>query len=316
MAEQPFLSRQERFAVVASTNDVVRGWLADGTPEVCLAIADEQSAGRGRDGRTWHAPSGAALLMSLGFRPTWLPPDRAWRLAATASLAMADAAEEVAGLPDGTIRLKWPNDLVVEAGAASVALDDLPATEAAAALDATGEWLKLAGVLGESDGLGTGEPRVVIGLGINAGWQPKDFPPELAAGMTSLYEASRGRPIDLALLLDAFLGRLEMRVAALRAGRFDLADWHARQAATGRDVRLEMPDGSVATVRALDVDSDTGALVVADAGTGAERHVLSGDVRHLRAVPPTASQVAASGGEAATAASAPEAPRPAQRIGV
>ena len=110
-----FLARQERFVVVGSTNDVVRGWLADGTPEVCLAVADEQAEGRGRDGRRWVAPPGAALLLSLGFRPTWLLPDRAWRLAAMASLAMAEAAEHAAGLPEGTIRLKWPNDLVIEA---------------------------------------------------------------------------------------------------------------------------------------------------------------------------------------------------------
>ncbi len=88
-----FLARQERFAVVGSTNDVVRDWLAAGTPEVCLAVADEQTAGRGREGRTWVAPAGGALLLSLGFRPTWLAPERVWRLAATASLAMAEAAE-------------------------------------------------------------------------------------------------------------------------------------------------------------------------------------------------------------------------------
>ena len=88
-----FLARQEQFAVVGSTNDVVRDWLAAGTPEVCLAVADEQTAGRGREGRTWVAPAGGALLLSLGFRPTWLAPDRVWRLAATASLAMAEAAE-------------------------------------------------------------------------------------------------------------------------------------------------------------------------------------------------------------------------------
>ena len=71
-----FIARQERFAVVGSTNDVVRGWLAEGTPEVCLAVADEQTAGRGREGRTWVAPAGGALLLSLGFRPTWLAPDQ------------------------------------------------------------------------------------------------------------------------------------------------------------------------------------------------------------------------------------------------
>ena len=87
-----FLARQHRFDLVGSTNEVVRAWLAEGTPEVCLAVADEQAAGRGRAGRTWVAPPGAALLLSLGFRPTWLDPERAWRLAAITALAIADAA--------------------------------------------------------------------------------------------------------------------------------------------------------------------------------------------------------------------------------
>src|SRR5207344_2593285 len=95
-----FLARSERFEVVGSTNDVVHSWLADGTPEVCLAVAGEQTAGRGREGRAWLAPHGAALLLSVGFRPTWLAPDSAWRLAAIVSLAMADAAEASVGLAD------------------------------------------------------------------------------------------------------------------------------------------------------------------------------------------------------------------------
>ena len=65
-------ARVERFATIGSTNDVVRGWLSDGVPEICLAVADEQTAGRGRHGRTWSADPGVAVLASLGFRPTWL----------------------------------------------------------------------------------------------------------------------------------------------------------------------------------------------------------------------------------------------------
>ncbi len=136
-----FLTRHERFASVGSTNDVVRGWLADGAQEVCLAVSDEQTAGRGRGGRQWVGPSGAALLLSLGFRPTWLAPDQVWRLAAIVSLAMAEAAEETAGLAAGTVGLKWPNDLVIATGA-------------------TGELRKVAGVLGETNGLGTDDPHV------------------------------------------------------------------------------------------------------------------------------------------------------------
>ncbi len=264
MIETPFLARQERFAVVGSTNDIVRDWLEAGEPEVCLAVADEQSAGRGRDGRTWSAPPGRALLMSLGFRPTWLEPDRAWRLAATVALAMADAAEEVAFLADRAVRLKWPNDLVIEG-------------------QPEGSVLKLGGVLGETAGLGSPDPRVVVGIGTNADWPATEFPPELAAGMTSLREASGGRPTDLAALLDAFLSRLEFRVEALRAGRFDVGDYVDRQLTNGRAVRLIAHDGTVTVVRARRVDALTGALVIEDdAEPAGERSVFSGEIQHLR----------------------------------
>ena len=297
MAEAAFLSRQQRFPSVGSTNDVVRGWLAGGLPEVCLAVADEQTAGRGRSGRTWVAPPRAALLLSLGFRPAWLAPDRVWRIAATASLAMADAAEEAAGLPDGTIRLKWPNDLVVEVAGESgsedgddAAHDDHPGSTPGRALDGPTGVLKLAGVLGESDGLGGPDPRLVVGLGINAEWRYQDFPAELAARMTSLHEASRGRPIDLAMLLDGFLGRLEVRIEALRAGRFDLGDWNARQVSTGRTVELEWSDGSVEHRRALGVDAASGGLVVEDHDIG-ERTLVTGEIRHVRLPSPVAAAV-------------------------
>ena len=271
-----FLARRQQFGVVGSTNDVVRGWLAEGTPEVCLAVADEQSAGRGRAGRTWVAPSGSALLLSLGFRPSWLDPERAWRLAAVSALAMADAAEAVAGLPDGSIRLKWPNDLVVEADGSGLESN-------AVADDGV---RKLAGLLGETDGLGTADPRIAIGLGINSDWPATDFPPELAGAMTSLREASGGRPIDSAALLDAFLERVEARVEGLRDGRFDTAGWQARQVTTGRVIRLERPTGTE-TVRALGVDVATGALLVHDTSMpDGQRPVIVGEISHVRLASP------------------------------
>ena len=257
-----FLARHERFDRVGSTNDVVRDWLEEGTPEVCLALAGEQTAGRGRAGRLWVAPTGAALLLSLGFRPTWIEPDRAWRLAASVSLAMADAAEDVAGLPRRAIRLKWPNDLVLETEPGSVR--------------------KLAGLLGETQGLGTADPRLVVGLGINTDWRAGDFPPELVHSMTSLREASGGRPMDGPRLLEAFLARLEAGIARLRSGRFDAADWSDRQLTNGRTIRLEHPDRSE-TVRALGVDVDTGALVIEDpSAQNGRRQVLVGEIGHVR----------------------------------
>ena len=269
-----FLSRHERFRSVLSTNDIVRTWLIAGTAEVCLAVADEQTAGRGRSGRSWVAPSGAALLLSLGFLPNYLPADRLWRLAAVVSLAMADAAEEVAGLAVGKLRLKWPNDIVVEAAGSG----------AATGSGAFGAGMrKVAGVLGETEGVGTADQVAIVGIGINADWRRDQFPAELADSMTSLREISGGRPIDTTELLDAFLQRLEPRVLALREGHFDVAGWHDRQVTTGRMVRLEGSGGEAEEVRAVGVDGVTGALLVENPGVpGVEREVLAGEVVHVR----------------------------------
>jgi BirA family transcriptional regulator, biotin operon repressor / biotin---[acetyl-CoA-carboxylase] ligase len=256
------LSRREQFERVGSTNDIVRGWLAEGTPEVCVAIAGEQTAGRGRNGRTWTAPPGAGLLLSLGFRPSWLAPDRVWQLAATASLAMAEGAEDLAGLPDRSIRLKWPNDLVVADG---------PVVR------------KLGGVLGETDGLGSDDPRAVVGMGINVDWRPADFPTDLAPAMTSLRALTGDHPVDGAALADAFLARLETRIDTLRHGRFDAVEWADRQVTTGREIDLVRPDETVERVIARRVDPATGALIVAGGDSpDVDRSVVVGEIRHIR----------------------------------
>ena len=268
----PWPARLERFESVGSTNDVVMGWLRDGAPEVCVAIAEEQSAGRGRQGRTWTAPPGAALLLSIGFRPTWLAPEHVWRLGAVTAMAMATAAEHVAGLPEGTIRLKWPNDLVVAAGLGNGAGGSRDhATH------------KLAGLLGETDGIGTADPKAVIGIGVNVDWPRSAFPADLAPTMTSLSELAGGRSVGREALEAAFLAGLDVGIAKLRAGRFDGAVWQDRQLTNGLPVRLEWPDGSSETVTAVNVDPGSGALLVRSIdGTGPIRPVLAGEIRHLR----------------------------------
>jgi biotin-(acetyl-CoA carboxylase) ligase len=106
--------------------------------------------------------------------------------------------------------------------------------------------------------------------------------------MTSLREASHGRPVDHVALLDGFLSRLEVRIEALRGGRFDVADWTDRQLTTGRDVVLIDSSGAEATVRAVGVDGASGALVVADGSApSGERSVVVGEIRHVRLAAPT-----------------------------
>lgn len=262
--QPPFLSRLERFGAIPSTQPVVRQWLDEGTAEVAVATADEQTSGRGRQGRTWNAPPGTALLVSAGFRPLDLELRHAWRLAATAALAMLDAAEDVAGLRDGSIWLKWPNDLVADA-------ED-------------GRLVKLAGVLGESAPTRDGQrvETAVIGIGINADWPAAAFPPEIRDSMTSLRELSGGRPIDRDTLLDAWLSRLEPRYEALKAGHFDAGAWSIRQRTTGSTVEVDMGTSRI-TGAAVGVDPESGALLVR--GTdGATARIGSGEVVRCRIV--------------------------------
>jgi len=140
---------------------------------------------------------------------------------------------------------------------------------------------KLAGVLGESLGLGTDDPQVVIGVGINVDWRREEFPPDLADGMTSLRDAAGGRSVDRERLSEAFLDRLATAVDALRSGRFALADWRDRQITTGRTVDLIQHDEHRVTVQALGVDPQSGGLIVVD-GERRERVVHSGEILHVR----------------------------------
>ena len=259
---QSFLSRIERFGAIPSTQQLVREWLDDGTNEVAVAVADEQTAGRGRQGRGWTAPPGAGLLVSAGFCPHFLLVRHAWRLAATVALAMADAAEDVAGLRDGSIWLKWPNDLVADAP--------------------DGRIVKLAGVLGETSPTlaGTHVGSAVIGVGINADWPAAAFPPDLRDSMTSLHELSGGRPIDREALLGGWLSRLEPRYEALRDGRFDAGGWSSRQRTTGNSVDVDLGTSRI-TGLAVGVDPESGALLVRGAD-GVTTHVGSGEVVRCR----------------------------------
>jgi BirA family biotin operon repressor/biotin-[acetyl-CoA-carboxylase] ligase len=134
------------FERIDSTNRYLLQCAAEGAAEGVVAVADEQTAGRGRLGRTWVAPAGSALLVSVLLRPQ-LPLDRTHLVTLAAGLAAIEAIGELSGVPAG---LKWPNDVVV---------DDR----------------KLAGILAEADGAGA----VIVGMGCNV--RPDALPDELAS---------------------------------------------------------------------------------------------------------------------------------------
>lgn len=225
-----------------------------------MAVSDYQTAGRGRQGREWMAPPKSGLLLSVGFRPAGLDADHGWRLAAIVSLAMRDAAEDTAGLKDGTIWLKWPNDLVADGQDRSL--------------------IKVGGVLGETVLEGNSIASAVVGVGINTDWKAVNFPWALAPAMTSLRELSGRRPIDNEQLLTAFLDRLEPRYEALLKGQFDAGGWSAAQRTTGRLVSVEVA-GQIVDGVGAGVDPETGELIVTVAN-GKTYAIDSGEVVRCR----------------------------------
>jgi BirA family biotin operon repressor/biotin-[acetyl-CoA-carboxylase] ligase len=260
VGHHPTIGRLERFDTVESTQDLVREWLADGEEELCIAVADEQRAGRGRLDRTWQAPPGSSLLFSIGFRPQALPLVHAWRVPAVVTLAMRAAALEVVGLAPAAIGLKWPNDLVGRESS---------------------DWQKMAGVL--SEGLpGDGRmAELIVGVGLNVDWQRQSFPASLSEGMTSLRELGGGMAVDRELVLARFLELFVAGYTALSQGRFEEADWAASQITTGASVSVDI-GGTVVSGTGLPPDPESGALRLEDAATGELRDLSVGEVVRCR----------------------------------
>jgi BirA family biotin operon repressor/biotin-[acetyl-CoA-carboxylase] ligase len=262
---------------VGSTNEVALEAARSGVPDGLVVVADEQTAGRGRLGRRWEAPAGSNLLLTVLLRLS-VPPQQQYLATVVVALAAADACQDVAGVH---VDMKWPNDLLVADR-------------------------KLGGVLAEVEGPGSDHPVVVVGLGLkvdgpaaagNVAWPAAagDVDRPAAAGdfgdfgdagdvparATSLAQLTGGRRFDRRALLDAFLTRLEPRVAALAdsGGRQRLASEHRRRCATlGRLVKVETAGGDVEGT-ATDITPDGHLLV--DVGN-LFRTVTVGDVVHLR----------------------------------
>jgi BirA family biotin operon repressor/biotin-[acetyl-CoA-carboxylase] ligase len=246
--------------VVGSTNDELKRLADEGAPEGSLAITDQQVAGRGRLNRHWVAPAGSSLLMSLLFRPIFLPAAKAQQLTMICSLAAADAVAGVTGLQPA---IKWPNDLLLQGK-------------------------KLAGVLtelgfGGEGGLSGDSPTwVVVGVGLNVN---VDFDaralrhewPDLAETAISLAMAL-GRPVPRLPLLHRYLVEVERRYEALKAGHDPHQEWASRLATLGQLVIASTPEG---TYRGLAEGVDeAGGLLVRRPDSDVVR-ILAGDVTLL-----------------------------------
>lgn len=213
-----------------------------GEPEGYVLVADQQTKGKGRLGRSWESPPGSSLSVSALLRPVEVPAGQWPWLPLLVGVAAVEAVGNTAGQD---ARLKWPNDVLLDDG-------------------------KLAGILVERIET-PGGPAAVAGVGMNITSAPGDGAASLA-----------GTGVTRDAILHALLDRLADRYGAWRADpeRCSLAQAYRELCSTiGRDVRAELPNGSELEGRAVDVDACGGLIIAGDAGT---EIVSAGDVVHLR----------------------------------
>jgi BirA family biotin operon repressor/biotin-[acetyl-CoA-carboxylase] ligase len=237
-----------RLETITSTNDIARALAEAGAEHGTAVVAREQTHGRGTKGRAWHSPPGLGLYVSFVLRGPGegsLPSLQLLPLAA--GLAAADAILETAG---SEVRLKWPNDLV-HGGR------------------------KLGGILSEGVSGAACGSFAVVGVGINIGQKPEDFPEDLRASSVSL-RTIVGRAVSAEALLGGLCRALDCWYNAIARGEKDavIRTFEARMLfPPGTSVRVATGEGAFTGVfRGLDAE---GRLVV-ERGGAAGTVVLDG----------------------------------------
>jgi BirA family biotin operon repressor/biotin-[acetyl-CoA-carboxylase] ligase len=235
------------FGRVGSTNDVAATLAKGGAEEGTVVVAEEQTRGRGRLGRSWHSPPSSGLWLSVILRPPLTPDD-----STTVSLAGALGVVRALRLQYGIkARLKWPNDVLVGRR-------------------------KICGILTEGQFVGPRVDFVVLGMGINILNGRKDFPPEIREIATSL-KIEMGRNASRSEVLADILEGVEVKYLLLCQDGFGAIRQEilAHSILVGRPVTVATGSGAVEGI-AHDID-ESGALIVRR-DSGALQRIVAGEV--------------------------------------
>lgn len=218
-----------------------------GAGEGLLIIAEAQTSGRGRLGRSWFSPPGAGVYMSFLLQPD-IPPARAPQLTLLLSVALCRAIRQETGL---AAEIKWPNDILIRGR-------------------------KVSGILVETILEADRVKMMIAGIGMNVNTMRGEFPPELSDSVTSLME-ERGAPVVREELIAAFFTHFTQLYELYRREGFAPIKtlWEALTVTLGRHVRIDTPQGLAEGV--AEAVTDEGALLVRD-GSGRLCPVYSGDL--------------------------------------
>lgn len=222
---------------VDSTNRLARELAAAGELDGTVVLAEEQTAGRGRLGRSWNSPAGGVWL-SLLLRPR-VVPQKAQLFTLLAAVAASEATETVAGVRCG---IKWPNDLLLSGK-------------------------KVAGILTEISAEMERVNFLILGLGINLNVPQGAFAPEVSHQATSIL-AHTGRTVSRAAWVRAFLSIFEQDYLSAEVNGFTgiLDRWRSYSVTLGQEIQLRVTGRETVEGAALDIDGDGGLIVLTAKG--------------------------------------------------
>lgn len=227
------------FDSIDSTNSYLKREAVQSAPHGLCAVANEQTAGRGRSGRSFTSAPDCGVYLSLLLRPNCQPMEAATLTAHTA-VAICQAVERVS---DAEAKIKWTNDVLIGERKICGILTELTLEGESAALDS-----------------------VVIGIGVNANNRIEDFPAEIRGKAGSIFSQT-GAPVNRAKLAAAMIEELDAMYEAWERDRFAyLEAYRSRCITVGREVRVIRGD-SVKDAYAEAVTDDFGLLVRYPDGT-------------------------------------------------
>jgi BirA family biotin operon repressor/biotin-[acetyl-CoA-carboxylase] ligase len=235
---------------IDSTNNRARILASEGYPEGTVVVAEMQTAGRGRRGRSWYSPPHQGVYVSVILRPV-LPLKEISRVTLLTAVAVVETLETVLQMEP---HIKWPNDILINNR-------------------------KIAGILSEAVTDTDGIEYIVVGIGININNSPREFPGDFRIEATSAL-AEYDRPGSRVQVLQGLLGNLERRYQEVVAGNFTpiLARVKSLSMVIGQDVRLDTVNGFIVG-QAVDIDA-SGFLLVRDQ-QGILHTILSGEISIL-----------------------------------
>ncbi len=249
LATERFGRTLECFDTIDSTNVHAARRAREGVAEGTLVLAERQTAGRGRLGRSWVSPARVNLYASFVLRPRLAPAD-APQLALAAAVAVARALTPLVADRPGRVAIKWPNDCLLDGK-------------------------KVAGILTEMDAEVDRVRSVVLGIGVNLNAPARAFPPELRATATSVLLATGAR-VDRPRFAAALCATLEaVYDRVVREGFAAIApEWESYSCLTGREVTV---DGSGRRSTGIVRGIDPGGRLMLATADGEER-IMAGDV--------------------------------------